>query len=128
MTQEQQKAFSLVQTFGERASDVVDEVMLSLQSIKSCKEVVDINLEYWLRVKDFVLKCSSTDYDKELMLVVSYITSSGLLQGSFFNTYDKAVEVGNKFLEKYPPSKDDWGIEEEWDETVENFVKSYAII
>lgn len=128
MTQEQEKAFSLVQTFGERASDVVDEVMLSLQNIKSCKEVVDINLEYWLRVKGFVLNCSSTDYDKELMLVVSYITSSGLLQGTFFNTYDKAVEVGKVFLEKYPPSKDDWGIEEEWDETVENFVKSYAII
>lgn len=128
MTQEQEKAFYLIQKFGEDASDVIDEVILSLQNVKSCKEVVDINLEYWLRVKDFVLKCSSTDYDKELMLVVSYITSSGLLQGSFFNTYDKAVEVGNKFLEKYPPSKDDWGIEEEWNETVENFVKSYVLI
>lgn len=129
MTQEQQKAFSLVQKFGEDASDVVDEVILSLQNIKSCKEVVDINIEYWLRVKDFVLSCSfSADYNKELMLVVSYITSSGLLQGSFFNTYDKAVEIGKKFLEKYPPSKDDWGIEEEWDETVEIFVKSYVLI
>lgn len=59
MTQEQQKAFNLIQTFGERASDVVDEVILSLQNIKSCKEVVDINLEYWLRVKDFILRCSS---------------------------------------------------------------------
>lgn len=60
MTQEQDKAIDLIQTFGERASDVVDEVIVSLQSIKSCKEVVDINLEYWLRVKDFVLNCSSS--------------------------------------------------------------------
>lgn len=68
MAQEQDKAIDLIQTFGERASDVVDEVILSLQSIKSCKEVVDINLEYWLRVKDFVLNCSSsTDYNKKLM-------------------------------------------------------------
>jgi len=60
MTQEQEKAFSLVQTFGERASDVVDEVILSLQNIKSCKKLVDVNLEYWLRVKGFVLNCSSS--------------------------------------------------------------------
>jgi len=60
MRDEEQKAFSLLQTFGERASDAVDEVILSLQSIKSCKELVDVNLEYWLKVKEIVLNCSSS--------------------------------------------------------------------
>lgn len=130
MRDEEQEAFNLINKFGENASDVIDIVIQNIENtklyLKECRSVLNINLEYWLKVKDFVLSCSSSaDYNKELMLVVSYITSSGLLQGSFFNTYDKAVEVGNKFLEKYPPSKDDWGIEEEWNETVEKFVNEY---
>ena len=129
MKNEEQEAFNLINKFGESASDVVDIVIQNIEStklyLKECERILNINLEYWLKVKEFVLNRScSADYEKELMLVTSYIVSANYLNGSFFSTYDKAVEIAKKFLEKYPPEKDDWGIEEEWDETVEAFVKS----
>lgn len=129
MTNEEQEAFNLINKFGESASDVVDIVIQNIEAtklyLKECERILNINMEYWLKVKDFVLnRSSSADYKKELMLVTSYIDSANYLNGSFFSTYDKAVEIAKKFLEKYPPEKDDWGIEEEWDETVEAFVKS----
>lgn len=131
MTNEEKQALNLISKFGENASDVVDIILQNIEAtklyLKEHETVLNINLGYWLKVKEFILNYPPDDYNKELMLVVSYIISSNLLHGSFFSVYDKAVEIGKKFLEKYPPSKDDWGVEEEWDETVEKFVKNYIV-
>jgi hypothetical protein len=69
-----------------------------------------------------------TEYYNERQLIVAYILSQDLLNGTFFSSYDKANKIAELFLEKYPYTKDDWGVEEEWDETVESFVRNIDFI
>jgi hypothetical protein len=64
------------------------------------------------------LKC---DNSKELSLISSYIISNNLLNGTIFQTFDKAYDLAEKFLIKYPLDTE-WGIDKEWDETIEKFV------
>jgi hypothetical protein len=68
------------------------------------------------------------NYKSERQLVVAYIMWNRLLEGSFFQTYDRAVVIAERFLEKYPYSKEDWGVEEKWDETVEKFVEEINVV
>lgn len=62
MTNEEQEAFNLINKFGENASDVVDIVIQNIEAtklyLKECERILNINLEYWLKVKEFVLSCS----------------------------------------------------------------------
>lgn len=64
MTNEEQEAFNLINKFGENASDVVDIVIQNIEAtklyLKECESVLNINLEYWLKVKGVVLNCSSS--------------------------------------------------------------------
>lgn len=67
MTNEEQEALNLINKFGENASDVVDIVIQNIEAtklyLKECESVLNINMEYWLKVKEFVLNCSySADY------------------------------------------------------------------
>lgn len=63
MRDEEQEAFNLINKFGENASDVIDIVIQNIENtklyLKGCESVLNINLEYWLKVKEIVLKCSS---------------------------------------------------------------------
>ena len=60
--------------------------------------------------------------EKELALISSYIVWADLLNGTFFQTFGKAYELAEQFLEQYPADYV-WGITREWDETLEEFVK-----
>lgn len=60
---------------------------------------------------------------KELAIVTAYIQYNGLLQGTFFNTVDKAYKIAKNFVKIYPHNYK-W-IEEEYDETIEEFVKNF---
>jgi len=67
MRDEEQEAFNLINKFGENASDVIDIVIQNIENtklyLKECGSVLNINLEYWLKVKEIVLNCSSSaDY------------------------------------------------------------------
>lgn len=66
---------------------------------------------------------SSSD---ELAVVTGYIMFYDLLadqiNGSFFSKIDKAMELAQKFIERYSHEyKTDW-IDKDWEETLENFV------
>jgi hypothetical protein len=63
---------------------------------------------------------------EELALITSYIIREDLLNGTFFNTFDNAFKLAQEFLKAYSVDYL-WGIEEEWDETVENFVNKRYI-
>lgn len=58
--------------------------------------------------------------NKELAYTTAYIIRQDLLCGSFFQTFDKAWGIANKFIKLYPPDYK-W-IDEQWDETLEKFV------
>ena len=63
---------------------------------------------------------------RELAIVTAYIQAGNYLYGSFFNTIDKALEIAEKFVEKYPPLmyNGKWGYDEagEYEETLEDFI------
>lgn len=58
---------------------------------------------------------------KEIALVCAYIAYNDLLDGTIFNTFDRSYEIAKDFLKVYPVNFK-WGINEEWDETLERFV------
>jgi hypothetical protein len=67
MRDEEQEAFNLINKFGENASDVIDIVIQNIEAtklyLKECERILNINMEYWLKVKEIVLRCSSSaDY------------------------------------------------------------------
>lgn len=67
---------------------------------------------------------------KELAVVTAYIMYNDLFEdtrfdGSFFNKIDNAMLVAEEFIKIYPEDYE-WGIEKEWDETLEEFVKNQA--
>jgi 5-bromo-4-chloroindolyl phosphate hydrolysis protein len=44
------------------------------------------------------------------------------INGSFFSKIDKAIELAEKFIERYSEHyKTDW-VERDWEETLENFI------
>ena len=62
----------------------------------------------------------------ELAVVSSYIMYYDLLEfsinGSFFSKIDKAMELAEKFIERYSHEyRTDW-TEKDWEETLENFI------
>lgn len=60
--------------------------------------------------------------DQEIALTAAYIVTIDLLGGTFFQTYDRALDIAKEFVEKYP-SFTKWGENnKEWDETIETFV------
>ena len=61
--------------------------------------------------------------EKELALISSYIVWADLLDGTFFQTFDKAYELAQEFVELYPPNVSWETLDKEWDETLEEFVK-----
>jgi len=60
----------------------------------------------------------------EVAVVSSYIMYYDLLEfyvnGSFFSKIDKAIELAEKFIERYS-YRTDW-TERDWEETLENFI------
>lgn len=64
---------------------------------------------------------------KELAIVTAYIQHGNYLHGSFFNTIDRAYEIAEKFIEKYPTLmyNGKWGDDEagEYEEVLEKFIK-----
>jgi glycosylphosphatidylinositol transamidase (GPIT) subunit GPI8 len=58
---------------------------------------------------------------KELALISSYITSKNLLNGTLFNTFDRAWVLAIEFLELYP-SNSEWTVNNPWDAVLEEFV------
>lgn len=63
---------------------------------------------------------------KELALISSYIVANDLLNGTVFQTFDTAYELAEQFLEEYPMDFI-WGIDREFDETIEEFVNERYI-
>lgn len=68
--------------------------------------------------------------ETELAVVTGYIMFYKLFEGtrfdgSFFNTIDNAMLVAQEFIKKYPHDFE-WGINEEFDETLEEFVENQA--
>lgn len=63
---------------------------------------------------------------KELALISSYIVANDLLNGTVFQTFDKAYELAEKFIEEYPMDFI-WGIDREFDEAIEEFVNERYI-
>ena len=63
---------------------------------------------------------------KELAIITAYIQYHNLLDGTFFNTIDTAYKLAKKFVKIYPPSYV-WGIDKEYDETIEKFVEQNKI-
>ena len=60
---------------------------------------------------------------KELALISSYIVREDLLYGTVFQTFDRAYELAEGFYEKHFVKQITiWGLDLEWDETVEKFV------
>ena len=71
----------------------------------------------------------STELAKELALATAFIIHSDLLGGTIFQTFDRAYEIAEKFVEKYP-LETKWGIGEdllEYDEEVEKFTREFLI-
>lgn len=64
------------------------------------------------------------DKEEEVARVTAYVMHTELLNGSFFNSIDQAIEIARKFVEKYPPSYI-WGVEEEYDETIKSFTTKF---
>lgn len=65
--------------------------------------------------------------NKEIALTAAYIVRQDLLNGTFFQTYDRAVELAGEFVKKYPEDTR-WGENNlEWGETVEKFVKEILL-
>ncbi len=65
---------------------------------------------------------------EELAVVTGYIMFYKLfegtrLDGTYFSTIDNAILVAKEFIKKYPHDFE-WGIEEEFDETLEEFVQN----
>lgn len=73
-----------------------------------------------------IKKTYTEEETKELASITSYIIWSGLLRGTFSQTFDIAYEFALEFMEMYPPDTE-WGCERddtlEYDETIEAFVK-----
>jgi hypothetical protein len=61
------------------------------------------------------------DPERELSVVVGYIQHHHLLQGTYLNTIDKAIDIARAFIKKYPISTN-WE-ELSYEETIEDFVK-----
>jgi hypothetical protein len=61
---------------------------------------------------------------KELALISSYIVREDLLYGTVFQTFDIAYSLAEEFYEIYEEGETGtiWGVEIEWDETLEKFV------
>jgi hypothetical protein len=64
--------------------------------------------------------------NNEVAVVSSYIMYYDLLEfyvnGSFFSKIDKAIELAEKFIERYSEHyRTDW-VERDWEETLENFI------
>lgn len=57
---------------------------------------------------------------KEIACAAAYICEHELLSGSFFHHFDRAYEIAELFVKKYPPTYE-WGIEKEFDEEIEAF-------
>lgn len=63
---------------------------------------------------------------KELALICSYIASNNLLNGTTFQTFHNAWKIANDFLEEYPLEYV-WGVDKEWDETLEEYINERYI-
>ena len=73
------------------------------------------------------------EQDEELTVVTSYIMYYDLLEGtrydgSFFSKIDRAILLAREFIRCYPIDYI-WGIEKEFDETLEEWVKNnYEVV
>jgi len=67
----------------------------------------------------------TTLYYNERQVTVAYILHQELLSGPFFTIYDKANKIAEAFLVRYPPSKNKWDGDKQWDEAVETFTLVY---
>lgn len=64
------------------------------------------------------------DKAQEIALVTAVIINEELLRGSLFQTFDKAYEIAEKFVDKYgygEKTEQEWGVDAEFDETVIEF-------
>jgi hypothetical protein len=68
------------------------------------------------------------DQEKELAVVVGYIMFYDLLEdlinGSYFSKIDKAIEIAKDFIKLYPHNYDYEWAEEDFEDTLNEFVKN----
>lgn len=63
---------------------------------------------------------------KDEVVVVGYIMYHRLIDDrSFFNQIDNVIQIAKDFCKIYPEDFE-WGVEIEFDETLEEYVKNYA--
>ena len=60
---------------------------------------------------------------KELALLTSFIIHQDVLGGTLFQTFDKAYELAQMFLDQYPLDTP-WGIEMEYEDTIIDFLNN----
>ena len=64
----------------------------------------------------------SKEYSKELALVTVIIMHNDILNGTVFNTFDRAYAIAEKFVEKFGLDDEQW-VETDFEEAVYKFAK-----